>query len=350
MPGVPVLADGLRTARQSGVQVWDEGKLYTLPEYKSARIICTTLLRGKVTRSEFRLPEGHRFATVSKGVAYTWVKTKDGIEFFEGFRFQDWTRIGRIPDTTLMISDFRPLPEDRFLVVRVAVPFAMAERASFFGILKKDATGALRLESCVQDGLPLFDGRLRQQYPKGPPARWITQESQPIYVDCAAMKLTDVDGVPLAVLPRSGWVVAFNPENGRARGSVQLYPSSMSPEHRIKAKEVAILGWRPTKDGRLLLAARSEDAVLNSRDIFQDASKLSSLDSEGYAKAMDRYFESSLEAFPDLRWFEFDPESRHFKPAPVPRSQPEKVRTGSALRAFQFWMDARGECTASPEM
>lgn len=350
MPGVPVLADGLRTAKQSGIQVWDEGKLYTLPEYKAARVVCTALGRGKVARTEFRLPEGHRFATITKGVAYTWVKTKDGVEFFEGFRFQDWTRIGRIPDASLMITDFRPLPEGRILVVRVAVPFTTAEKASFFGIFKKDASGTFRLEDCAQDGLPLFDGRLRTQYPKGPPARWVAQDSQPVYVDCAALKLVDVDGIPLAVLPRSGWVVSFDPETGRAKGGVQLYPSATAPEHRNKAKEVAILGWRPTKDGNLLLAARTEDAVLNSRDIFQDTSKLAGLDPDGYAKAMDRYFESSLEAFPELRWLEFDPVSRHFRPIPTPRSQPEKIRSGGALRGFQFWMDARGECTSSGDL
>ncbi|MFN8010853.1 MAG: hypothetical protein U0P81_05560 [Holophagaceae bacterium] len=344
------MADGLRTAKQTGIQVWDEGKLYTLPEYKSGHVVCSSLVRGKISRIELRLPETHRFATVSKGVAYTWAKTKDGITFFQGFRFQEWTQIGSIPDPTLMISDFRPLSEDRLLVVRIAVPFVTPERASFFGVFKRDSSGNFRLEDCAQDGLPLFDARLRQQFPKGPPVRWVAEESQPIYVDCAGLKLVDTGGFPLAVLPRSGWIVVFHPETGRPRGSSQLYPSTRSPENKNKAKEVALLGWRPSKDGELLIAARTEDAILNSRDIFQDTSKLRTMDPAAYAKAMDRYFEASLEAFPDLRWFEFDPESRHFRPILAPRNQPERVLSGSALRGFQFWLDAKGNCTSSGEM
>ena len=88
---------------------------------------------------------------------------------------------------------------------------------------------------------------------------------------------------------------------------------------------------------------------MNARDIFQDTSKLAHLDPEAYNKAMDRYFEASLEAFPDLRWFEYSAESRNFVPISTPRSQPGKLLNGKALRTFQFWSDARGAYTTSAE-
>lgn len=342
MSGVPILADGMRGARQVGTQVWDGGNLYTLPEVKSGSILCSRAGSKKSKSAELRIPEGHRFATVANGVAFTYARTKDGWALFEGHKFQGWSSLGTIADPQLMVADIRPLTENRLLVARVAVPFVSSDKASFLGIFKKDAAGVFRFESCVDDGLSLFDTKLRARNPKGPAVNWVAPEKQVVYVDFASIRFVDASDAILLVLPKSGWVLAFNAENGRTLGASRLFPSMDSREHREKVKEVAILGWRPTSDGRLLLASRSEDAVLHARDIFQDVGRLNGLDSDAYSKAMESYFVRSLEAFPDIWWWEFDPQSRHFTRTTAPQSVPSRLDRPATLRTFGFWMDARG--------
>ncbi len=136
--------------------------------------------------------------------------------------------------------------------------------------------------------------------------------------------------------------------------------------------EYAILGVQPRPDGHLLIAARGADAVQQSRTWKPDLPppepvRLSFTESFGKSpeeqgEAMEmkqdqakldrakQAQEARLKAFPDLVWWDFDPDTGAFRQEPPPMGVPDKFPSLAALQAFRFTFKPDGNLEIEPKV
>ncbi|HXC17987.1 MAG TPA: hypothetical protein VNV60_11150 [Holophagaceae bacterium] len=138
-----------------------------------------------------------------------------------------------------------------------------------------------------------------------------------------------------------------------------------------EAYEFGVLGVQPRPDGHLLIAARSADAVTQSRtwkpDLpppepvrlsFTEAFGKSAEDQgdllEAKQDAADlaragELREARLRRFPDLVWWDLDPDTGAFRRERAPDGVPEQFPSTGALRAFAFSFTPDGNLEIAPK-
>lgn len=138
-----------------------------------------------------------------------------------------------------------------------------------------------------------------------------------------------------------------------------------------EAYEYGLLGVQPRPDGHLLIAARSEDAVVQSRTWKPDLAppepvRLSFTEAFGKSAedqgdlleekqdAADRarageVREARLRHFPDLIWWDFNPDTGTFRRERAPDGVPEQFPSTAALRAFGFSFKPDGNLEIEPK-
>ena len=170
-----------------------------------------------------------------------------------------------------------------------------------------------------------------------------------------------------------GIFIAISARTGKVERMAKLFKdlpddAMTTPE----AYEYGVLSVEPRPDGHLLIAARSEEAVVQSRtwkaDLPpQEPVRLSFAEAFGksaedqgdlleekqdaadLARA-DEVREARLRHFPDLVWWDFDPDSGAFRHEPSPTGVPDKFPSVSALQAFTFRFKADGNLEIEPKV
>jgi hypothetical protein len=139
-----------------------------------------------------------------------------------------------------------------------------------------------------------------------------------------------------------------------------------------EAYEFGVLGVQPRPDGHLLIAARSADAVTQSRTwkpdlpppdpvrlTFTEAYGKSAEDQgdllEEKQDAADRaraaeLREARLRHFPDLVWWDFNPDTGAFRREQAPEGVLEQFPSTAALRAFAFSFKPDGNLEITPKV
>jgi len=172
------------------------------------------------------------------------------------------------------------------------------------------------------------------------------------------------------VFARTGHIWLVQEKGSRAQiRMLRLFPSvSHKAMDSTTAVEPPILGCQPMEDGTLLIASRSEEAVLKARKIAKglapeldepghlDPALLNNPSDKGQAeidKAMDAYAErikkisegvdaKVLDLFPEILWWSLDPSNGKFKPVPPPEGAPGRIATVELFRKFRFRPTVRG--------
>lgn len=170
-----------------------------------------------------------------------------------------------------------------------------------------------------------------------------------------------------------GIFIVINSRTGKVERTEKLFgdlpdDAMTTPE----AYEYGVLGVQPRPDGHLLIAARSEDAVVQSRTWKPDLPspepvRLSFTEAYGkstedqgdlleekqeaadFARAAELR-ETRLRHFSDLVWWDFDPDTGAFRREPSPAGVPEKFPSCAALKAFSFAFKPDGNLDIQPKV
>lgn len=108
--------------------------------------------------------------------------------------------------------------------------------------------------------------------------------------------------------------------------------------------EMGILGIQPRRNGHFLIAARSEDAVLHGRDFEQEIEPTRHVQDPGTFSRNALLSDGqrrSVQAYPELEWWDLDPVSGALEKVPTPPGAPSKFASPAAIQAFRFRMDLR---------
>lgn len=139
-----------------------------------------------------------------------------------------------------------------------------------------------------------------------------------------------------------------------------------------EAYEFGVLGVQPRPDGHLLIAARSGDAVAQSRTWKPDLPSPEPVRlsfTEAFGKSAEEQGdlleekqdtadraragevrEARLRRFPDLVWWDFNPDTGIFRRERAPDGVPERFPSTAALRDFRFSFKPDGNLEIEPKV
>ncbi len=112
--------------------------------------------------------------------------------------------------------------------------------------------------------------------------------------------------------------------HGSLRRKSALYPEIKEDDYKdLFQFEKAILGWQMTPEHKILLAARSIDAVLLARKshpiVYADGTTYPE-----YARQV--HDDWAAKDFPDIQWWKFDPETGDFHRQSAPTGFPDRLQ------------------------
>lgn len=298
-----------------------------------------------------------------------------------GGQWELWDTIRMTPDH--WITWLRPLEGGGYLL---GGRFNDAEmhRADPLAIAKRNGHGKLVIHETEDVGLggPAFiwgtpdvpsDAGEAQAYNYNRP-RWMRNPALigPLSALSPFARQYRVPGHLVFVGSHLGVFIVINARTGSVERTTRLLDLPKEADAQPLAYEQAVLGVQPRPDGHLLIAARSAEAVQQSRTWKPDLPppepvRLSFSESLGKSpeeqgEAMEmkqdqakldrarQAQEARLKAFPDLVWWDFDPDTGAFRQEPPPEGVPDKFPSLAALQAFSFAYKPDGNLEIEPKI
>lgn len=139
----------------------------------------------------------------------------------------------------------------------------------------------------------------------------------------------------------AGYVSVFSANSGKFKNATAVYSGIDGKALRSGGFGWALLGTQPMEDGRLLIAARQEGAVLSSVQTRIPEGLSEHQMKDAYQRSQ-RQLREDLQRFPDVLWWTFDPETSHYERASAPRNFPSRLPTEQAMEQFRFRIKADG--------
>lgn len=145
------------------------------------------------------------------------------------------------------------------------------------------------------------------------------------------------------ILPamRAGWFFVFSAKDGKLERKIQLYSSV--DEDRLKDPSLGwvVVGYQPTPEGRLLVAARQEAGIASFRPVHASPD----LSDDAFQKllpSIHRLMDENLANYPVVMWYTLDPDTGAVHPEAPPRRAPDFIRTVEELERYSFRFQADG--------
>ncbi len=147
----------------------------------------------------------------------------------------------------------------------------------------------------------------------------------------------------LLILGNVGHLYLFSKENGTLKRKSEIF-KSIDEKTLTKSETIehVVLGIQPLRDGKCLIASRSEDAALNARQIFPGKSWTGNLGKEPEKQIQEHKSgnnlnnKNSLEAFSEILWWYYYPETGDFARISVPKGAPNKIFDPGIMESFRF--------------
>lgn len=142
----------------------------------------------------------------------------------------------------------------------------------------------------------------------------------------------------------TGYIFVYSAKDGSFKRVVKVYPKV--DEESLEDIELgcALIGVQPRSDGRLLIAARVESAVVqNKRAIFSPRAN-----PEVHLKQTEiaiKVWNENLKLYPAVVWYVLDPGTGEIYPEAAPYAFPSLVSTMNELWNFRFRFKADGNLT-----
>lgn len=275
------------------------------------------------------------------GRIHAFAKTVDGsLEAWISEDLQGWRKVDTLSKASCKgVWRLIPLEGDKFLVAaryRCVMTVKGASGPLAIGRMEK---GELVLESLVDLGLkPSYVAGWVEGHPRTHDAwsflenmlmtgQWLQSGDHWNWVDA-----------------HTGSVLTFT-NKGRLVRRTRLYRSPGEEAWKgpgFLNYTSAILAAQPTRDGDLLIAARTEDTVCLANTYLETDDSLEAFQDEARRKRNLRMEDERLKAFPEVVWWEYSPVRGTFHEVPAPRNVASRLPTRAAFEAFTFRMKVDG--------
>lgn len=260
---------------------------------------------------------------------------------------EGWSFLGRVP-TNLRVSRLFAMGENTFLVA--GAPFLIkAEKASPYGIGKINENGELELTQLID-----------LQVLGAPPIEKFATAASKALADSEEQFLINKDLKKLLFQQRAAFNVFIPNEKGGTllfhwpgylitldqKGNIVRFTKIYSSIDFNKVKnlfriEPVLLGAALKADGKLLLATRTEEAVLKAHAAYpsfnEDGTPVSPVELAASNTQM------RIEQFPEIVWREFDPLTGKLeKVESTPPGAPWELKDFQMAQKFDFTVDRNG--------
>lgn len=244
-----------------------------------------------------------------------------------------WTRVAAFQSKAKGVFSLVPLKNGNFLAYtdRANGTFKVDGGYSPIGILEADKHGMLHPARSLDPGfsLPVWSGPIDEWGHAGSNFKEVSFGY--------SSTLLRVPGHIILAAERIGYFWVFSDEDGRLERRVILF--DCVDEERLKhpgeTPHVG-LGVHPRPNGHLLIASRSRSAVEQAGRAFRSIIPESERDDP---KKVLQWWEKTkplrdlnLKEFPDVSWWDLDPETGAVTPETPPQKFPDKI-----LSANQLW-------------
>jgi hypothetical protein len=258
---------------------------------------------------------------------------------FSSTNFQSWIRYAGIQDKGARTLHCFPLEEGEFLLFSTpGNPYRLGKHASPIAIGSSNQSGEIQTKSFLDLGLgeEVLEAR---KIPDGESAAPFRVKSK--FNSLLPLLFSEAPFVKLPtgfalVSDHPGLIFVFGPR-GQFKRMIRLFPSLTDDRLRnLETLEHAILGFQPTDDGRILVASRSEEAVLNARIRFPRDNSLDAYKNPESAKENARQEKLSVEAYPALVWWSVDPSTGQVTSVEPPLKVSGHFNSPEQISAFRF--------------
>lgn len=238
-----------------------------------------------------------------------------------------------------------PLENGKFIGVH-SNPVHKGERESLFAIyrsnvespvLQFDEVCDMGLEGIKIDGVPYGTSMIKSLMDQGL-FRFLATEM-------AAMGYFRTHSYFCFTHASSGLIWVFHTKNGTLKGLYPLYDKVLTLLNQPGRIETAILRAQPQPDGHLILASRTEDAVMNARKHYPQPWKQPHISEavlknpvllEELKRKLISQADPGFKVFPELIWWDFNPESGKFTKIDTPSGAPDKVWSAQDWTSLHF--------------
>jgi hypothetical protein len=147
-------------------------------------------------------------------------------------------------------------------------------------------------------------------------------------------------------LPDSGFFWVFDAETGHLKRRAKLYGSVTEDLISTHYHDLAptIIAAQPRSDGKILISARSEDAVQQAARVYREQLPVIESDRafmQNYPQIKELW-DLNLKMFPRVVWWTFDPQTGSVKEEVPPMNFPTLVRSFEELNAYRWQLKPDG--------
>lgn len=315
-------------------QWWDGGNIVRQVDGAPGKLELVDVKR-RTTRT-LNVPQGARNLWFSNQVAYAYAKSgKDGI-LYEAPSLGTWYVAHRFVGSPGSEAPGRlfPLGGDHYLGWN-EIGYWDGQKGSYFAVFRLREDGTFTFSGLLNLG---FQEALLIKNTDPKPGRPFKSNPK-LQRICSTMGasgrfevLPAEDGVVLAHFWTGRFF--FINQKGRLARTVQLYGLSEEELGRYET-EVAVLDAQPTREGHILLCARTEIAVKAGPKRFHTQGTLGMYQGGGGDELMKRRTEA-LRAEPTLRWLKLDTVNGSLEETSTPQGAPGSIWDLPTFQKFRF--------------
>ena len=256
---------------------------------------------------------------------------------------EDWVIDAMIEAPRAVFFPIVPLKNGKYLLPATR-PIIEDERGAYlFGIFTKNKKNQLELEK------PLTDVFSKPHWAKTGGQLYSLQDSTKM----GLFHVCRTDTKIVVHFPDVGWFFVFSPEDGRYLRKARVF-LDVSEDAIRAGKEFGPvgLGFEPRRDGRVVFATMSKEYVELAIEMFptptladmgikpEDMDKSSSLTIQ--LEKLKEVEDKRIKKWPQVLWWEFDPDTGKFDRIPTPEGFPDKLKGRDDAWNFDWRIRADG--------
>ncbi len=246
-----------------------------------------------------------------------------------------------------MVNGIYPLGKGWYLIDHL-VPVGLGRETSLFAWARENRQGLLKVVGLAPMGLDegLVSPTVKPEGGTPGSDGWNLSDRMSITQVRPKYRMVHPDftvRTPEAMVLVSGqtgyaWVAKVKGEQPELK-LVKILP--VVTEKRLENSdqlEWAVMGAQPMPDGRVLVATRSEEAVLLARKLDPSIPirNIKDLKDSLFMEARGKAMKASLATFPEIRWWTLDPSNGHVKHEESPQNVPPKLPQPEVAVRFSF--------------
>lgn len=234
-----------------------------------------------------------------------------------------------------------PLSKGHWLLISMGV-FEQDKQRSPFALGREGKGHELELDEILDSGLskgllaPNGTGKSETMSLADLPLAYLQN-----FVVLGVQGVIRTDAGLVIVSDRTGYIWLLHDKQGTASlDLVKLFPQA--DDRWLVARgpaDVLVLGAQPRPNGHILIAARSEDYAFKARKYIDAPPQLMKDSTEADEKAEAEYQKKVTAAFPEVIWWDLDPQKGTFKQEPAPHGAPSRLSSPAAVENFSFIVD-----------